>query len=281
MPPRQIHTLYRPATMQTDAPDLLFVHGAYMDSRCWDIHFLPHFTALGYNCHALDLTAHGLSEGQDEADRFGIDDYAADLRQVIARLPGEPVLVGHSMGCSVIERALERTTARAAVLMAPAPPTGTWGSIMRLALKHPEMFSEITRLSQHGELGPTSLSLMRDIYFSPVTRPEELLDFAHLIQPEPVRAISDMLVVGLRQHRPQPRLPVMVVGGERDAVFPPFATGYTALRWRARQTCIPDCGHMLMLEHQWRAAADAVANWLEATVRRPSHARSATSIAAV
>ena len=80
--PRQIHTLYRPATMQTDAPDLLFVHGAYMDSCCWDIHFWPHFTALGYNCHAaLDLTAHGLSEGQDEADRFGIDDYAADLRQ--------------------------------------------------------------------------------------------------------------------------------------------------------------------------------------------------------
>jgi pimeloyl-ACP methyl ester carboxylesterase len=280
MPPRQIHTLHRPATLQTDAPDLLFVHGAYMDSRCWDIHFLPYFSALGYNCHALDLTAHGLSEGQDEADRFGIDDYAADLRQVIASLPGELVLIGHSMGCTVIERALEKTSARAAVLMAPVPPTGTGGSIMRLALKHPEMFSEITRLSQHGELGPTSLSLMRDIYFSPVTRPEELLDFAHLIQPEPVRAISDMLVVGLRQHRPQPRLPVMVIGGERDAVFPPFATSYTALRWRARQTYIPDCGHMLMLEHQWRAAADAVARWLEATIRRHPNARSASSIAA-
>jgi len=266
--------------MQTDAPHLLFVHGAYMDSRCWDIHFLPYFAALGYNCHALDLTAHGLSEGKDEADRFGIDDYTADLRQVIASLPSEPVLIGHSMGCSVIERALEQTTARAAVLMAPVPPTGTWGSIMRLALKHPEMFSEITRLSHHGELSPTSLSLMRDIYFSPVTRPEELLDFAHLIQPEPVRAISDMLVVGLRQHRPQPRLPVMVIGGERDAVFPPFATSYTALRWRARQTYIPDCGHMLMLEHQWQAAADAVARWLEATVHRHSQAPSASSTVA-
>ncbi len=280
MPPRQIHTLHRPATMPTDAPDLLFVHGAYMDSRCWDIHFLPYFAALGYNCHALDLSAHGLSEGRDEADRFGIDDYAADLRQVIASLPGDTVLIGHSMGCSVIERALERTTARAVVLMAPVPPTGTWGSIMRLALRHPEMFSEITRLSHHGELGPTSLSLMRDIYFSPVTMPEELLDFAHLIQPEPVRAISDMLVVGLRHHRPQPQLRVMVIGGECDAVFPPFATSYTALRWRARETCIPDCGHMLMLEHQWRAAADALARWLETTVRRHSSARSSSSVTA-
>jgi len=280
MPPRQIHTLHRPATMPTDAPDLLFVHGAYMDSRCWDIHFLPYFTALGYNCHALDLSGHGLSEGKDEADRFGIDDYAADLRQVIASPPGEPVLIGHSMGCAVIERALERTTVDAAVLMAPVPPTGTWGSIMRLALRYPTMFSEITRLSYHGELGPTSLSLMRDIYFSPVTRPEELLDFAHLIQPESVRAISDMLLVGTRHHRPQPRLPVMVIGGERDAVFPPFSTSHTALRWRALETYIPDCGHMLMLEHQWQAAADAVQRWLEATVSRQSQARSASSIAA-
>ena len=183
------------------------------------------------------------------------------------------------MGCSVIERALERTTARAAVLMAPVPPTGTWGSIMRLALRHPEMFSEITRLSHHGELSPTSLSLMRDIYFSPVTVPEELLDFAHLIQPEPVRAISDMLVVGLRLHRPRPQIPVMVIGGERDAVFPPFATSHTALRWNAREICIPDCGHMLMLEHQWRAAADAVGRWLQTTVRRHSPARSSGSVA--
>ena len=278
MPSRQIHTLHRPAKMPTDAPDLLFVHGAYVDSRCWDIHFLPYFTALGYNCHAVDLTAHGLSEGKEEADRFGIDDYVTDLRQVLAKLPGDSVLIGHSMGCAVIERALELTTARAAVFMAPVPPTGTWGSIMRLALKHPEMFSEIPRLSQHGELGPTSLALMRDIYFSPVTRPEELLDFAHLIQPEPTRAISDMLFVGLRHHRLRTPLPVMVIGGERDAVFPPFTTSFTALRWHAQEMYVPDCGHMLMLEHQWRAAADAVARWLETAVRRHSPAQSSNSV---
>ena len=72
---------------------------------------------------------------------------------------------------------------------------------------------------------------------------------------------------------------VMVIGGECDAVFPPFATSYTALRWRARETCIPDCGHMLMLEHQWRAAADALARWLQTTVRRHSPARSSGSVA--
>jgi len=272
MSARKIHAIHRAASKQTDAPDLLFVHGGYVDSRCWDIHFLPYLTALGHNCHAIDLSGHGLSDGKDTPDRFGIDDYAADLRQAVARLPDKPVLIGHSMGCAVIERFLERDSALAAVLMAPVPPTGTLGSVMRLALKHPEMFSEITRLSHQGTLSPTSLALMRDIYFSPATQPAELLDFAHLIQPESERAIADMLIIGLRHHRPQPEIPVLVIGGEQDSLFPPSTVSFTALRWRAQHTRIPDCGHMLMLEHQWRAVADALAHWLETAGcrRRPT-----------
>ena len=175
------------------------------------------------------------------------------------------------MGCAVIERVLERSTARAAILMAPVPPTGTQGSIMRLALKHPELFTEIARISQ-GKLGPNSLSLMRDVYFSPVTEPEELLEFAHLIQPESERAISDMLMLGTRLHRARARLPVLVIGGQCDAVFPPSAIAFTAVRWHAPHKRIPNCGHMLMLEHQWRTVADAITHWLASTCRRQTNA---------
>ena len=266
MPQRKIHTIHRAATHTTGAPGLVFVHGGYVDSRCWDIHFLPYFSALGYDCHALDLSGHGQSEGKAAPDDFGIDDFANDLRQVMAGLQGDSVLIGHSMGCAVIERVLERNTARAAILMAPVPPTGTQGSIMRLALKHPELFGEIANVSA-GRIGPKSLALMRDVYFSPVTEPEELLEFAHLIQPESERAISDMLALGLRIHRSPPRLPVLVIGGQCDAVFPPSSIGYTAVRWRAQHKRIPDCGHMLMLEHQWRTVADTMAGWLERALR--------------
>jgi pimeloyl-ACP methyl ester carboxylesterase len=262
MAQRRIHTLHRPAQRKTDAPALVFVHGGYMDARCWDIHFLPYFSTLGYDCHALDLAGHGRSEGRENPDRFGIDDFADDLRQVIAGVPGDVILVGHSMGCAVVERVLEDTRVAGAVLMAPVPPTGTQGSIMRLALKHPELFSEIVRISRHGALRPESLELMRDVYFSPVTEPHELLEFTHLIQPESEQAVADMLTVGIRRHRLRPRLPVLVIGGQCDAVFPPSAISFTAVRWNARHQRIANCGHMLMLEHQWRAAADAVAHWL-------------------
>ena len=94
MLPRKIHVLRRAARKKADAPDLVFVHGGYMDSRCWDIHFLPHFSALGHDCHALDLSGHGLSDGKDAPDEFGIDEFADDLRQLIAGLPDNAVLIG-------------------------------------------------------------------------------------------------------------------------------------------------------------------------------------------
>ena len=262
MPPRTIHTLQRPAARPSDAPNLVFVHGGYTDARCWDLNFLPYFSALGYDCLALDLSGHGRSAGRERLDSFGLDDYADDVQQQLAGLSGEVVLIGHSMGCTVVERVLERQAVAAAVLLAPVPPTGTQGSVMRLALKHPQVFEEITRISHSGKLTAASLPLMRDVYFSPATEPHEILDFAHLIQPESEKAVAEMLTLGLRPHRRHPRLPVLVVGGEQDALFPPSAIAFTAVRWQARHLRIANCGHMLMIEHQWRVAADAVAHWL-------------------
>jgi len=113
---------------------------------------------------------------------------------------------------------------------------------------------------------------MRNVYFSPLTEPEELLEFAHLIQPESERAISYMLMLGTRLHRARARLPVLVIGGQCDAVFPPSAIAFTAVRWHAPHKRIPNCGHMLMLEHQWRTVADAITHWLASTCRRQTNA---------
>ncbi len=46
---------YKPLSSPRPTP-LLFVHGAW----CWAEHFLPYFSAKGYECHALSLWGHGL-----------------------------------------------------------------------------------------------------------------------------------------------------------------------------------------------------------------------------
>lgn len=262
MKPRRLHTLHRPAPVPNGKPPCLFVHGGYMDSRYWDVNFLPRFAAAGYDCHALDLSGHGQSEGRERLDDFSLDDYADDVLQAMDGLPAKPILIGHSMGCAVIERVLECRSAHAAVLLAPVPTSGTSGSIMGLALKHPDFFAKIPAISR-GEMDEDSLLLMRDVYFSPDMAPEGLLPFSHLIQPESASAVADMAGLGYRGYRSRPRLPVLVMGGQYDAVFPPASIGFTALRWNGDFKIVPRCGHMLMLDGPWPAAAAEILEWLD------------------
>ena len=87
-------------------PPLLFVHGGYSDSWCWDAFFLPWFARQGYAAHAVSLRGHGGSAGAEMLFIAGLDDYAADVERAVAQLPSPPVLIGHSMGAAVVERLL-------------------------------------------------------------------------------------------------------------------------------------------------------------------------------
>lgn len=260
---RRIHTLHRPAAGRTLLPPLVFVHGGYATARCWDEYFLPYFNHRGFDCHALDLSGHGESEGHERLDSFGIDDYVEDLTQVARQLPAPAVFIGHSMSTVVVERFLEQNTARAAILMAPVPPGGILGASMRMALTQPAFFSE--QLRPAG--GEQSARTMRSVYYSRETEIDDLMRFAGFFQSESRRAILDLSLLAMRIGRRRPALPVLVVGGASDAVFEPALLGLTAARWQAEEAVIPRAGHTLMLDAHWQAAADTIADWLDRQLR--------------
>ena len=262
MTPRKLRTLHRPAAGTSRHPPLLFVHGGYVGASCWDEFFMPYLSRRGFDCHALDLSGHGMSEGRERLHSFGLDDYAADVTRVAASLEEPPVLIGHSMGTAVVERVAEQQPPRAAVLMSPVPAMGTLAVTMKLALTEPAFFTEVTRASQ-GQYSEKTLKLMRDVYYSPDMEPEDLLRFQVHFQPESSRAVTELTLLGLRVPRRLPRIPALVLAGERDAVFSSSLLCFTAARWNARQIEIPRAGHTIMLDVHWEAAAEHVARWLE------------------
>lgn len=262
MRPRKLHTLHRRADRATRHPPLLFVHGGYVAASCWDEYFLPYFSRRGFDCHAVDLSGHGLSEGRERLDSFGLDDYVDDVVQVAASLDERAVLIGHSMGAAIVERFLERAPARAAVLMAPVPTIGTLAATLKLALTEPAFFTEVTRASR-GHYSEKTLKIMRDVYYSPDMKPEDLLRFQFHFQSESNRAVTEMTLLGLRFPGRRPKLPTLVIGGERDAVFPPHLLDFTAARWKAEVAVVPRAGHTIMLDAHWEAAAEHIARWVE------------------
>ena len=262
MKTRRIHTLHRPAVGPTRSPRLLFVHGGYATAGCWDSYFLPYFSRLGFDCRALDLAGHGASDGRERLDSFGLDDYVEDVTQVAQGIAEPLILIGHSMGCVVVERVLEQQPAQAAILMAPVPPGGILGATMNIACSQPSFFGEQARATQ-GEFSEKTLRTIRDVYYSRDTKTEDLLRFGKLFQSESRRALLDLTLLAMRIGGRRPKLPVLVVGGEADAVFQASLLRFTSSRWQAQEAVIPAAGHTLMLDAHWQAAAAKIAAWIE------------------
>lgn len=268
MAQRRIHTIHRAASTPSQRPPLLFVHGGYVDSRCWEPGFLPFFASVGYDCYALDLSGHGRSDGIDDLDSLSLDDYLADVLQVIESLPRPPIVVGHSMGAFLAERLLEQARAVAGVLISPVPPTGTLESAVSLFLRYPQFVGEVFKMSK-GVFNANTLDLVKEVYFSSGTSPETLLQFAEHTQPESMRAICDMALLCWRWPPSTPPLPVLVLGGELDRVFPPYMIQRVARRWNAELQVVPAAGHAMIVDEHWQACARRVLEWLRRFVEQP------------
>lgn len=90
---------------------LLFVHGMWHGAWCRE-NFQIYFARHGYESRALSFAGMARVMAARVIGWYsGAKDYVADVAQVIHSLKKPPVLIGHSLGGSVIRKYLETHTA--------------------------------------------------------------------------------------------------------------------------------------------------------------------------
>lgn len=255
-----------PATTPRPTP-LLFVHGSFTDARCWDYNFLPYFARHGYEAHALSLRGHGLSEGHEHLHGWRLADYVSDLATAVGTLPGPPLLIGHSMGGMVVQKYLERHPRIAGVvLMASVPPQGLLPTNLHMAMHHPFLFQQVTLYTL---LGPRSgsLDMMQRLLFSSAVPRSILEGYLDLAQAESQRVALDMLWLDpLRLSPDEVGVPILVQGAADDVFISVAMVRETARHYRTEAHIFSNMAHAMMLEMNWREAAEHALGWLESTV---------------
>ncbi len=229
---------------------LLFVHGLGHGAWCWE-HWLQAAAAAGHPAYAVSLRGHGGSAGALRTAR--LSDYVDDVVHTAASLPRRAVLVGHSMGGLVVQKALARYGAHAGVLVAPVPARPALGSLLSIARRHP---ADAARMMVGG-----SLPLRREYLFNQLDA-AEAQRLADRCGPESPLAQFQLLL-----HRPaaQPRgdAPVLVLGTPDDALVPLADVRRTAGHYEAELRTFAGMGHDLMLDADWRAPLTTMLTWLE------------------
>ncbi len=240
---------------------LLFVHGSFSHAGIWDVNFLPYFADLGYTAHAVSLRGHGASEGRPLLPWCSLNDYVKDLAEAVESIGGTAVLIGHSMGGMVVQRYLRVGTARGVVLMASVPPYGMWDSTIGMLFRDPLLVHQLGMLLTFGP-GIVNIATIRRALLSDRVPDSDLLQYESLFQNESQRVVIEMLAFDPFAWKPDPSLPIMVMGAADDAFLTPRQVEDTAQAFGTTATIFKDMAHGMMIEPDWRLAADAIADWL-------------------
>ncbi len=242
-----------------DAPDLLFLHGAYSNAGVWAENFLPYLAAKGFTAHALSFRGHGTSDGDREAWRFGLDDFVADARAALGAIDRPTILIGHSLGGLVAQLCVPSKRIVGLFLMATVPPDGLFSVNWQVAAFDPLLWGEAAMVAMDRPLGPDS-PLQRALFSSDMPH-EHVVRFASTLEAPPNRAIMDA-------HQPRfihsarlggPRS--FVLGAGKDRLIPRDAIWRTAWYHGGDYKILPDIAHALMLDVRWSTAADVLAEW--------------------
>jgi pimeloyl-ACP methyl ester carboxylesterase len=239
-------------------PTVVLVHGAGMDHSVWPLQ-ARHFAYRGWNALAVDLPAHGRSEGELRTSIPALADWLQDL---ITALEAPAVhLVGHSMGALValdLAARHRRKIARLALL----------GAAPRMPV-HPAL------LEAAGQSGPLAAELICDWGFGPTGHlgghkapGSWMLGHAlRLLEASTgPRLATDLAACHAYQGgldaATRVRCPTLVVAGAADRMTPAREGAKLAAAIKdARLITLPACGHMMMIE-QPDATLDALVGFL-------------------
>ncbi|XLR21460.1 hypothetical protein S83_014199 [Arachis hypogaea] len=255
---------------------LVFVHGSYHAAWCWAEHWLPFFSASGFDCYALSLLAQGESDVPDGSVAGTLETHARDIADFVHhKVQSPPILVGHSFGGLIIQyyisslgsNNLEENTypkLRGAILVCSVPPSGNSGLVWRYLFTKPIAAFKVTR-SLAAKAFQTSLPLCRETFFSAtmedhiVKRYQELMKESSRLPLFDLRKLNASLPVPSAPNCP---VDVLVLGAKDDFIVDAEGLNETAKFYSVPPVCVDAVAHDMMLDVSWEKGAKVILSWI-------------------
>jgi pimeloyl-ACP methyl ester carboxylesterase len=242
--------------------DLLLVHGIFVGAWVWEEHFMPHLADAGYDVHALSLSGHGESCGRDRLMGLTLQDYASDMREAVAKIDRPVVAIGHSMGGAVVQGAIRNgVSLSGAALLASVPPGGLMAANFAMMFSQPTLWRELSGM--FTGLADIDVEVLRDGLFS--NRVDQKTFAKYMERGGLESSIVGLELQGLIPFAPMPwqAPPMLVAGGSEDRLIRREDLWSTGMWYGSEPVVLPGLSHSVMLDPDWKIAADALLGWLE------------------
>lgn len=242
-------------------PPMLMVHGI-MGGSWYFAKWLEFFAARGHPSYALNLRGHHGSRPVANMGSVSVMDYVTDLRDAARGIAerhngARIILVGHSMGGLVAQKAAESLDPAALVLLSSAPPRGvlllSW-PLFRRQMKHvPAMFASRPVIADPADNAALFLNRLS---------PAEALELAPRWTSTSGKAGRELTLGSIAVDANLIECPVLVVAGADDVAIPPRIQRRIARKYGAEFRVYDGHAHFLVWEPGWERIAGDVAAWV-------------------
>lgn len=225
---------------------IFFIHGSSGGAWCWEEHFSLFFNSYGYATCSFSMRGNGCSWGKDRFNKWGIDDYVQDCMQVLKSIDRKPIIIAHSVGCSILMRILSQyqDIAEKVIFLAPMPYNGVWAEYCRIGF---------SSLRYHDSL---------DMYFGNRLAKEKVERYKEKCSPVSTR-VSRQLLVPILLNKTFYKMNSLVIGSTSDLMVSKVAVYKVGKKFNSKIIMFPEMCHMLMLDPEWGKVADEIRRYIE------------------
>jgi len=255
---------------------LLMIHGMWGPGPHWAA-FTQAFEAAGHEVIAPVLRHHDVDPAAAPDPALGgtsLLDYADDLEAEIADLPEKPIIIGHSMGGLLAQILAARGLARAAIFLTPAPPSG-WPAVLILfvpSVLRVFFWTILTKALFVFRPHRPSFKTARFAYLHRLEADDQEREYAAQVH-ESGRVVFEIafwfldLKHAARVRAREVTCPILTLAAGRDRTVPASGVRATARRYAAAggdYAELPENGHWIQGEPNWRETVQRCLDWIEA-----------------
>lgn len=250
---------------------IVFITGAFVSNSCWN-EWKTYFESNGYNTIAepwphKDAPAEVLRNRQPDAEiasnrLAALTDYYAEI---VKKLPGKPILIGHSIGGLIVQLLLQRGLGAAGVAIHSVPPQGIFTfklSFLKAGWGALGFFTPVK------ESFLMSLGQWQYAFTNGMTAEQQKQSYYQFAIPESKLVVRDTITSAAKIDFKKPHAPLLLTSGSDDHTIP-ASLNYGNYKKYKDSNSVTDYkefkgrNHFVLGQPTWKEDADYILNWIK------------------
>lgn len=247
---------------------IVFIHGLFVTNTCWD-EWIKYYEAKGYKCYApawplKNDSPKNLRKNIAECtiETLRLETILKFYEDTISKIGGKPILIGHSLGGTLVQLLINKGYGAAGVCIHSGPPKGL------ISFKYSFLKSAFPLLTATKKK-PYLMSFKQWQYSftNGMTLEQQKNTYEEFLSPESAHVFLDAVSNIAKVDFAKPHAPLLFTSGSIDHIIPASLNKKNVKKYKDKNSIVDfhvfeSRNHFVLGADGWQQVAEYIENWI-------------------